>query len=123
MSDPTTVVDAFMAAICDKDLERAVTFCTDDVTYDNVPIGAVKGHDGIREVLGGFMAGSSQVDWVVHHQVAAGDVVMNERLDRFEMAHGWVEIRVAGLFVLTDGKISVWRDYFDMAMLQSQLGG
>lgn len=121
MNDPTAVVDAFLGAICDKDLDRAVTFCTDDVEYDNVPIGAVRGPDGIRQVLGGFLAGASRVEWRVHHQIADGDLVMNERLDRFEMASGWVEIPVAGLFRLSGGKIALWRDYFDMRTLENQL--
>ena len=40
-------------------------------------------------------------------------VVMNERVDRFRKADQWLELRVAGLFVITDGQISLWRDYFD----------
>lgn len=123
MTDASTIVDGFLAAICDNDLERALEFCADDVEYDNVPIGPVTGHDGIRQVLAPFLAGASQIDWVVHHQVTAGNVVMNARLDRFEMANGWMELPVAGVFEVDDGKITLWRDYFDLGTLQSQLPG
>ena len=43
------------------------------------------------------------------------DTVMNERVDRFLMPTGWLEVAVAGLFVVRDGKIVLWRDYFDLA--------
>ena len=32
-----------------------------------------------------------------------------------------VELPVMGVFVVKDGKISLWRDYFDLASYTSQL--
>jgi len=32
------------------------------------------------------------------------------------------EIPVAGLFVLRDGRIALWRDYFDLATYRRQTG-
>lgn len=116
-------VDAFIAAICADDLERALTMVSDDVVYDNVPVGAVEGPDGIRQVLGGFLGAATATDWVVHRQVAEGGTVMNERTDRFEMGGTWHELPVMGVFEVSDGRITLWRDYFDMAPLQAILGG
>lgn len=117
------IVDAFLAAVCAKDLDSALEHCADDVIYDNVPIGPVTGHDGIRQVLTGFLAGASEVDWVVHRQVASDAVVLNERTDRFLMGDRWLELPVAGVFEVADGKITLWRDYFDMATLSNQMAG
>ena len=39
------------------------------------------------------------------------------------MAHGWVELEVAGVFEVTNGEITLWRDYFDLATYQNQLPG
>ena len=125
-TEPSTAaatVDAFIAAICADDLERALTMVSDDVVYDNVPVGAVEGPDGIRQVLGGFLAPATGIDWVVHRQVAEGGTVMNERTDRFEMGGTWHELPVMGVFEVVDGRITLWRDYFDMAPLQALLGG
>jgi limonene-1,2-epoxide hydrolase len=48
---------------------------------------------------------------------------MNERVDRFTMADGKdVAIRVAGVFEIRDGKVAVWRDYFDLAEFTNQMG-
>lgn len=122
-TDPGSTVDAFIAAICAADLEHALTMVSDDVVYDNVPIGAVEGPEGIRQALGGFLADATGVDWVVHRQVAGGTTVMNERTDRFEIAGTWHEIPVMGVFEVVDGRITLWRDYFDMSPLQALLAG
>jgi limonene-1,2-epoxide hydrolase len=46
-------------------------------------------------------------------------VVVTERTDRFRFKDRWVDLPVAGVFELRDGKIALWRDYFD---LQTALG-
>ncbi len=119
----TETVDAFLAAICAHDLDTALGMVSDDVVYDNVPIGSVEGPDGIRQVLGGFLASATGIDWVVHRQVADDTTVMNERTDRFEMGGQWRELPVMGVFEVRDGAITLWRDYFDMAALQGLMGG
>jgi len=78
----------------------------------------VHGPDGIRNALEPFVASCSEIEWVIHHQVAQGATVMNERTDRFKMGDRWVELPVAGLFVLRDDKIALWRDYFDLGTFQ-----
>jgi len=118
---PSAVVDAFIAAIERLDLEGAIELLDPEVDYDNVPLRSVHGHEGVRATLGPFLGGCTATEWRVLHQAVSGDVVMNERVDRFRMAHGWVELRVAGLFVLRDGKITLWRDYFDMAELTAAM--
>lgn len=117
---PDEVVRAFLAAIEARDLDGAAGLLAEDVVYDNVPIGAVTGRDGAREVLRRPIEGADEVRWEVSHQVAAGDVVMNERVDRFRIGEAWVEIPVAGVFVVRDGLIQVWRDYFDLETYRRQ---
>ena len=46
---------------------------------------------------------------------------MNERLDRFRTGDTWVELPVAGVFVVRHGKIALWRDYFDRDTLLQML--
>lgn len=54
-------------------------------------------------------------------QVVSGNIVINERLDRFQIGDGWLELPIAGFFEVTDeGLISVWRDYFDMSTYARQ---
>ena len=90
---------------------------SDDCEYDNVPITKVFGKDAMIAILSEFMAEATKIEWLIHHQVSSGDmehgVVMNERTDRFEMDGRWIELYIAGLFVVSEGKIALWRDYFD----------
>ena len=119
------LVSSFITAIERGDLEHALTHLTDDCEYDNVPMGMVVGRDAVRATLAPFLARYDRVEWIIHHQVASGNldhgVVMNERLDRFRAGNTWHELRVAGLFLVRHGQISLWRDYFDRDTLLRML--
>jgi limonene-1,2-epoxide hydrolase len=122
---PVDVVASFFRSIEQLDLDHALTHLTDDVEYDNVPFGPVVGREAVRATLGPFLAGFEEVSWVVTHQLASGNldhgVVMNERIDRFRKGEQWLELRVAGLFVVQHGQISLWRDYFDKEQMFSAM--
>ena len=118
---PDAVVDAFLDAINRKDLDAACGLLADDVEYDNVPMAKVHGRDAVQQLLGPMIDGCAEIEWIVHRQACTGSVVMNERLDRFHMAHGWVEMPCAGIFEVVDGRIALWRDYFDLPTYTNQL--
>jgi limonene-1,2-epoxide hydrolase len=119
---PEELVNEFMARVVRMDLDAACELVSDDCEYDNVPISKVYGPDGIKGVLGAMVGALDEVDWVIHRQVAVGNLVMNERTDRFGMKGKWMDLPVAGVFeVNDDGKITLWRDYFDMNTFTEQL--
>ena len=118
---PGELVTAFMQAIERKDVAAATAMVTDDVSYENMPIGPIVGPDAMAQTLEGFLAPASEVDWQILRQFEHGDVVFNERLDRFKIGDGWLELPIAGVFEVTDGKISLWRDYFDMNTYMTQM--
>jgi limonene-1,2-epoxide hydrolase len=118
---PEQIVTTVINALERKDLDAACSLMTDDVEYDNVPIGKVVGPAAVASTLGPFFGMCGQIEWVVLHQAASGDVVMNERLDRFEMGGRWVELAVAGVWVVRDGKVALWRDYFDLGAFQAMM--
>lgn len=120
---PLETVNAFIAALEANDLDTACSMVTDDCEYDNVPMIKVFGPEGIRGILGPMFANCSEIEWIVHREAAAGSVVFNERLDRFKMPFGWVELPVNGVWEVRDGKISLWRDYFDAASYLKQMPG
>jgi limonene-1,2-epoxide hydrolase len=85
-------------------------------------MGVMNGHDEVRAMLTPFLAAAERVAWEVLEQVESGDTVMNERVDRFWLAGGHaIELRVAGVFKVRDGKVAVWRDYFDLAEFNNQM--
>ena len=116
------IVNTFMARITAMDLDGALELAADDIEYDNVPMSKVTGPDGIRSVFAQLDAmGVDSMEWIVHHQVASDTTVMNERTDRFGIGDRWSSIAVAGLFVVVDGRITLWRDYFDLTAMTATI--
>ncbi|MEQ1701876.1 MAG: limonene-1,2-epoxide hydrolase family protein, partial [Ilumatobacteraceae bacterium] len=113
-AEPIEIVEAFLAAFEAMDFDTALTLLADDVEYTNIPMGTVHGHAGVREVLGPFFAPIHENEFIVHRRAADGPVVFLERLDRHRLDHGWRELPVNSVFEVHDGKVTVWRDYFDL---------
>jgi len=120
---PDETVAAFIRAIEGKDLDAAMALAADDIEYDNVPMDTAHGAEATRTLLESFVAMSDEIAWEIHHQVATGDVVMNERTDRFRSGDRWLEIPVAGVWEVHDGRITLWRDYFDLDSMMKQMSG
>lgn len=117
-----SVVNEFFAAVERINIDDAVAYLADDVSYENMPVQPVRGKDDVRNLMKGFLAASTEVEWRVLRQHCVDNVVFNERLDRFKMNGGWLELPVAGVFEVNEsGKISLWRDYFDMGTYMDQL--
>jgi limonene-1,2-epoxide hydrolase len=122
MSDSGQVVTDFVKLFdSPPTAEQIAPFFTEDAVYLNVPMQPIIGRDAIAAVLGGMGSGMRAAGWEVIHQVVQGNVVMNERVDRFTVGDRTIAVPVMGVFVLRDGKIAEWRDYFDMNMWQSQM--
>jgi limonene-1,2-epoxide hydrolase len=122
MSEATAVVDRFIAAWSRRNIDELMEFFTADAVYENVPIDPPNvGGEAIRKTIEQFAGSASQIEFVVHRQAATGNVVMNERTDRFEIAGKWIEARVMGVFEIEGGKIKAWRDYFDLASFMQQM--
>jgi limonene-1,2-epoxide hydrolase len=124
---PDELVRTFIKHIEAKNLDAACALMTDDCEYDNVPMSKVFGTEAVKQVLGPFVAGCSEIDWVIVRQSASGNldsgVVLNERVDRFMMNGRWVELPLAGVFEVKNGKIALWRDYFDLGTFQKAMAG
>ncbi len=118
------IVRDFIAAWNLNDMDRVMTFFSADCIYHNIPIEPVQGADAIRAVIRGFAGAGSKIDWVIPRIAETSDgVVLTERTDRFQFGDRSVELPVMGAFELSDGKISAWRDYVDMAQFQAQMAG
>lgn len=118
---PIDIVRRFCDAWSDLDINTLMAFFTDDAVYHNIPIAAVRGRDDIRATIEGFAGGAERIEFRVLAAVADGETVFTERVDVFTMPGATVELPVAGVFELRDGRIAAWRDYFDLNQFMSQL--
>jgi limonene-1,2-epoxide hydrolase len=127
MESPTEVVRRFCAAWSD-DLgsDDLAAFFTDDAVYHNIPLTPVTGKKNIAENIQSYIRpgppGIESIDFRVINIAANGPVVMTERVDTFTVSDTSFELQVMGIFEITDGKITAWRDYFDANQFVSQMG-
>ena len=118
---PLETVNAFLASAAKRDYDTALPLLADDVVYQNMPLPPVTGRQAVKDTLEFLLAMGTDSEWKVLRELADGDVVMNERIDRFEVNGQWADLPVMGVFVLRDGAITEWRDYFDLATITGQL--
>ena len=115
-----TLIRDFCAAFVRKDVDELLGFFTDDAVYHNMPMRPAQGKAAIRGVLDMFLSPAQSVEFAVLNIAAVADTVLTERLDTFVMGTRRVELPIAGIFDLRDGKIAAWRDYFDLATWTKQ---
>ena len=115
------LVNDFCETWKSRNLDKIMDFFTDDAVYHNIPMEPARGRHAIRQVIKSFLPMASAVEFKILRSASAGNVVMNERVDVFQMGAKHVELPVAGVFEVRDGKISAWRDYFDVQMWTKQL--
>ena len=122
MPTPEDVVTAFMNEFDAEhpDADALIAYFTEDAVYHNMPMEPAQGIEAVGEALKGVSQMTSR-GWEVVHQAANGNIVLNERVDRFLMGDKEVAVQVCGVFEVRDGKIARWRDYFDLASFRKQM--
>lgn len=122
MATPIETVTAFCRAWEDVDLDALGRFFAEDAVYHNMPMDPIIGRDAIMAVIRGFTAGSERIEFEIVNIAADGHVVLTERIDRFFRPDRTVVLPVMGTFEIVDGRIAVWRDYFDLNQYLQQVG-
>lgn len=121
MADNEQVIRDFISAWSRLDVEELVQFFCEDGTYHNMPTKAVTGHDALRPFISAFLKGWTSTEWDVLNLMSKGNVVFAERLDRTVVGDKQVNLPCCGVFEMQDGRIKVWRDYFDLGTYVSAL--
>ena len=120
--NPTEIVTDFCNAVPRRNVEELVGFFSADAVYHNIPIAPVKGREAIAATLRGFIDPSTQAEFELLSLAAEGSKVLTERIDRFTINGKKIALPVMGAFEIdAQGKISAWRDYFDLAQFTAQM--
>ena len=122
MADNEQIVRDFIAAWSRLDAAELAGYFADDGIYHNIPAAPVQGRDQIEAFIKGFTASWTATEWDIVTIVASGNTVIAERVDRTQAGEKSVDLPCVGVFELEDGKIAVWRDYFDLGTYQRALG-
>ena len=114
MSDNVQTIKAFIAAWSNLDVDELVGYFCEDGIYYNMPAQPVQGHEKLKLFIEGFIAKWTKTTWETLNIIGEGNVVIVERLDRTEVGDIKVDLPCCGVFEMEEGKIKIWRDYFDM---------
>ena len=124
MSDSAaSVVRRFMATWPRFDVDEVIGFFSEDAVYTDGPRGTYSGTDEIRAEMETIVQLVPSTTADVKSLVASGGTVMVERVDVFDMMGQTFDVEIAGVFEVDDnGRISRWRDYYDMRSLEERVG-
>ncbi|MCP4434281.1 MAG: limonene-1,2-epoxide hydrolase [Actinomycetia bacterium] len=112
-NEPQAVVEAFLAALADHDVDTARALVDDDILYVNVGLPAVRGREQMDKVFALLDRPSSDFEVYMHSISADGKTVLTERTDVLVAGPLRAQFWVWGRFDVVDGKIVLWRDSFD----------
>ena len=115
------IVNDFCKAFERKNIDEIMGYFTDDAVYHNMPMEPAKGTAAIKATINSFLPGSDKIEFKILHTASNGNIVFNERIDMIDMGEKRVELPVAGMFEVRAGKITLWRDYFDLQTFTKQM--
>lgn len=124
MTDPRLarnedIVRAFLDGWNRRDVDICMKFVTEDMTYLNQPLEAIKGKSNVRRMIASILAPAKRVAFELVNCFAYENKVITERVDRWDWSGSgrWeMELKVCGMFEITvNGKIIEWREYYDNA--------
>jgi limonene-1,2-epoxide hydrolase len=121
--DAERVVREMCDTFAKHDAEALRPFFTDDVVYHNIPMDPAVGIDDTIAFITGFFAMCQSMLIETNHLAVRGNVVLTERVDTITVGDRVGALPVMGTFEIRDGKISRWRDYFDMTQITGMLSG
>jgi limonene-1,2-epoxide hydrolase len=118
---PIAVVERFFEALAAQDLGAASLLLHEEVIYQNVPFPADRGKDTVVRRLKSFERLVDKFEVKMVNIAANGPIVLTERIDVLSGPWVYLDIWVCGTFEVRDGRIVLWRDYFDLAETTAKL--
>jgi limonene-1,2-epoxide hydrolase len=110
--DNAQTVEKFLYALQDEDFDTAQALLAENLVWQNVGIPSIRGRARVMKLLRS-MEGRGGFEVKFHHIAADGDAVLTERTDAMIVGPLRLQFWVCGTFEVHDGRITLWRDYFD----------
>jgi limonene-1,2-epoxide hydrolase len=111
--DAALVVERALLALQRRDFGALEALLADDVVYVNVGLPATRGRARVMWVMRSTERIGLRLQVKLHRNVADGSTVLNERTDAMVLGPLRVQFWAYGVFEVHDGRITLWRDYFD----------
>lgn len=110
--DNAHTVEVFLEALQDQDFDAAAAVLDDNLLYQNVGYSTIRGQARTMKLLRG-MEGRAGFEVKIHRIAVNGSSVLTERTDVLVLGPVRLQFWVCGVFEVRDGRITLWRDYFD----------
>ena len=117
-TEPEGIVKELFDGWRAKDADRIAALFTEDAVYHNIPMDVIKGKEQIRHTIAGWLQSMPGMDFRFLNVLSGDGIVMMERRDLIPRDSGMHELPVMGVIELENGKISAWREYFDMGQMR-----
>ncbi len=85
----------------------------ENLVYQNVGFPTIRGRARAMKLFRS-MEGRAGFEVKIHRIAVNGSTVLTERTDALVFGRVRLQFWVCGVFEVTDGRITLWRDYFDM---------
>ena len=108
----TRTVEGFLNALQDEDFEAAEAALDDNLVYENVGLPTIRGRARAIKLFR-QMEGRAAFEVKIHRMAADGAAVLTERTDALIVGPLRLQFWVCGVFEVRNGRITLWRDYFD----------
>jgi len=112
-SENARTVEVFLAALQDQDIDAAGAVLDEHLVYQNVGFPTIRGRARAMKLFRG-MEGRVGFEVKTHRIAVNGSTVLTERTDVLVFGPVRLQFWVCGVFEVSGGRITLWRDYFDM---------
>jgi limonene-1,2-epoxide hydrolase len=106
------IVEGFLNALQDADYDTADAALDDNLVYENVGLPTIHGRARAMKLFR-RMDGRAAFEVKFHRVAADGVAVLTERTDALIVGPVRLQFWVCGVFEVHNGRITLWRDYFD----------
>jgi limonene-1,2-epoxide hydrolase len=111
--DKAHTVEVLLSSLQAQDADGAAAVLDDNLVYQNVGFPTI--HGRARAVkLFRAMEGRLGFEAKIHRIAVNGSTVLTERTDVLQFGRLRLQFWVCGVFEVSGGRITLWRDYFDM---------
>ncbi len=111
--DNAHTVEVFLAALQDQDIDAAGAVLDEALVYQNVGFPTIRGRARAIKLFRA-MDGRAAFEVKTHRIAVNGATVLTERTDALVFGPVRLQFWVCGVFEVHNGRITLWRDYFDM---------
>ena len=111
--DNAHTVEVFLNALEAQDIDGAGAVLDENLVYENVGFPTIRGRARAMKLFAG-MQGRARFEVKTHRIAVNGTTVLTERTDALVFGPVRLQFWVCGVFEVSDGRITLWRDYFDM---------